>query len=130
MVSALEANNSSTPFAPPLSADLSLSSAIRIASLALLKLEIYISNFSSFAFASVAHAESDLNFCSIASNLSKGVAEDGAATEVGSALTSLESRYFSNPALAVSRSSGVRVGFCSRVCFMRYDSLARMMIYH
>jgi hypothetical protein len=73
--------------------------------------------------------ESDLNLLRIASNLSRGVAEEGAATGVGRHLTSLESRYFSNASFAVSRSSGVRCAFCSRVCLMRYDSLARMMIY-
>jgi len=49
---------------------------------------------------------------------------------VGRHLTSFESKYFSNATVAVSSSSGVRLVFCSRVCLMRYDSLARMIIYN
>jgi len=129
IVSALSLINSSTPFSPPLSLSLSRCSAIRMASPAFFKLEICISNFSSFAFASPAHVESDLYLLRIASNLSRAVAEEGAATGVGRHLTSFESRYFSNASFAVSTSSGVRCSFCSSVCLMRYDSLARMMIY-
>jgi hypothetical protein len=130
IVSALSLIKSSTPFFPPLSPPLSCASATRIASLAFFRLEMYISNFSSLAFASAAHFSSALNLVRIDSNRSRGVEEEGAETGVGRHLTSFESRYFSNAEFAVSNNSGVRWAFFSRVCLMRYDSLARMIIWY